>query len=205
MLRSIWWMMFGLGCAPVFIGDTGVSTSSGPHDTSSGSGGSDDTSASDSGDSGSGSGDSGGGGGDVVVCINEFMASNNVTTMDESGVAEDWVELHNPGVDDVSLDGTTITDDFDEPDKHSLDGLSLPAGDFLLLWADGDEKEGAEHLSFSLDADGEALGLYSANGTALQLLEFDAQLTDVSAARTTDCGSSWDFTESPTPGASNEG
>ena len=202
MFPRVGWLFFCLGCAPAYIADTGDSEPSGSQDTHTGT---NDTSPSDSGDSGGGSTDSGSSIVDVDLCINEFMASNSDTTVDESGTSEDWIELHNPGADDVSLDGMTITDDLDEADKHSLDGLSVLAGDFVLLWADGDEKEGVDHLSFALDADGEAPGLYLADGTALQLLTYGAQLTDWSATRTTDCGKSWDFTESPTPGESNEG
>lgn len=161
----------------------------------------------DDGDSGGdgGSGDDGGSGsgGDGYVTINEFMASNGSTLEDDSGAFPDWIELHNGWSEDVDLSGWTISDDLDEPDKHELPGILLAPGDYLLLFADGDTDQGSEHLSFSLDADGEAIGIYNAEGQPVDRLTYEAQATDVSAARTPDGSTEWILTDAPTPGESN--
>lgn len=47
--------------------------------------------------------------GDVV--INEFSAGNLIGLRDESGEAQDWIELHNRGTNAVDLLGWSLTDD----------------------------------------------------------------------------------------------
>ena len=78
-----------------------------------------------------------------TVLINEFMPSNQSTITDEAGAYPDWIELYNPGSRDVDLGGWFMSDDLENPDKSVLsDELSIPAGGFLLLWADSDEDDG---------------------------------------------------------------
>ncbi|MCB9797068.1 MAG: lamin tail domain-containing protein [Alphaproteobacteria bacterium] len=137
--------------------------------------------------------------------INEFMASNESTVQDEGGAYPDWIELYNPNGEAVDLAGWTLTDDLAEPDKHTLEDLSVPAGGWLLLFADDDEEEGPNHVGFNLGRAGEQIGLYSPTGVAIDEISYGEQTTDMSAARTTDGGNEWEITDSPTPGASNGG
>lgn len=165
-------------------------------------GGTEDDGGSETGDGGSGDGGGTASPGDLY--INELMASNQTTIADEGGAWADWFELYNPGSSDLSLAGWTVSDDLDEPDKHQLDSvLSVPAGGFLLLWADDDEEQGPNHVGFNLDADGEELAIYDAAGTRIDAVTFEAQVTDVSAARRPDGGSSWVLADPATPGTSN--
>ncbi len=138
------------------------------------------------------------------VTVNEFQASNATTVTDEAGAYPDWIELYNYGDADVSMAGWTITDDLDEPDKFTLPDLTIKAGDFVVLWADGDTDEGALHLSFALAKEGEAIGLYDEQGRALTELVYEEQGTDWSAARIPDASSNWETTNQPTPGAPNK-
>jgi len=153
-------------------------------------------------------------GADVVtlpnIYINEFMASNSSTYADESGAFPDWIELYNASNEDADLTGWWITDDNTEPMKHEiLEGVVVPAGGFFVLFADGDIDQGVNHLSFSLDADGEDIGLYGPS--EFDTPEIDAldaypvQITDISLARTPDGSPQFEATENPTPGASNGG
>lgn len=123
----------------------------------------------------------------LQLCINEVMASNTSSWLDDRGVATDWIELHNPGTADVPLGGWHLTDDEDEPFRHPLpDTLVVPAGGYLLLYADGDPLGGDLHLPFQLAADGEEVGLYRDDGEG-ELIAFDVQQPDVSIARQPDC------------------
>jgi hypothetical protein len=135
--------------------------------------------------------------------INEFMASNSWTVEDESGAYPDWVEIYNPNDGELSLEGLRLTDDLEEPDKHILGDLIIEGGGFQLLWADSDEEDGDSHLSFRLSKSGESLGLYDADGTLIDGLNYSAQATDYSAARIPDGSDSWAISEDPTPGTSN--
>lgn len=139
-----------------------------------------------------------------TLCINEFMASNASTYEDAGGAYPDWIELHNFGSEELDLEGVGITDNLDDPFKHTLEGLTLAAGGFVVLFADGDLDEGDDHLDFNLDIEGEALGLYGPGGAELDALEYNKQITDVAAYRTQDCGGEWSYTKAATPGDSNE-
>ncbi len=138
------------------------------------------------------------------ICINEFMASNRNTINDAQGASPDWIELYNMTDEDVDLGGYYITDDLDQPDKHVLaDGLVLPARGYLLLWAAGDPSGGPIYLSFSLSVDGEDLGLFTPEGTAVNRITFGEQYTDWSVARIPDGSADWYYDSDPTPMAPN--
>jgi len=139
------------------------------------------------------------------LCVNEFMASNSLTVADDTGEYPDWLELHNLTDSAIELDGYSVTDNLSDPDKHVLGGgLVLPAGGYLLLWADGLSGVGPDHLGFKLAAEGEEVGLYGPEGQAINTLTYDEQVTDWSAARMPDGSLTWEIDTSPTPGASNE-
>jgi hypothetical protein len=138
------------------------------------------------------------------VCINEFMASNSLTIPDETGAYPDWIELHDLGGNGVDLDGWSISDNLDNPEKHGLGAVTIPAGGYLLLWADSMPELGERHLSFSLTAEGEELGLYRPDGSAVNTLQYEQQVTDWSAARMPDGSLEWVIDETPTPGQEND-
>jgi hypothetical protein len=138
--------------------------------------------------------------------INEFLAANNggLQDPDEPGTFPDWIELYNPGPTAVSLDGLSLTDDLANPAKSVLpNGLTIPAGGFLLFYADSTPAQGpAVHLSFALGRNGESLGLYHAGtGVLIDTYTYGPQNDNISEGRQTDGGDTWVFFRSPTPGA----
>jgi hypothetical protein len=136
-----------------------------------------------------------------AVVVNEFMAANKTTSVDETDVFGDWIEVYNQTTTAISLDGWTITDDFADPFKQSLTGLVIEAGGYLVLLADGGNAVG--HLSFALAKDGEDIGLYDPNGVAQTEYTYGAQIDDQSTSRVKDGAEIWAITSTPTPGASN--
>lgn len=85
------------------------------------------------------------------------------------------------------------------------DTTVAPKG-FLLIWADGNPRQGKLHTNFRLSADGEQLALFAtlAEGNYLSdTRTFNAQMTDVSYGRDPDGGKKWS-TMLPTPGAPNK-
>ncbi len=143
------------------------------------------------------------------LVINEFMAANASTVTDEAGAFPDWLEIYNAGESAVALGQAYVTDDLDVPTKGPLAAdLSIEAGGYLVLWADGDTMEGALHLPFQLAASGEALGLYweeEGGLFPLDSLTYGEQTEDVSSARVPDASTNWTTTSDATPGASNGG
>ncbi len=137
--------------------------------------------------------------------INELLADNLTSAQDGTTATPPWIELFNPGDDPVALDGWTISADHDIPEMHRLEQLELPAGGFLLLWADERPELGPDHLALGLDPSGGELGLYAPDGTPVDGLSFGQQATDHALARALDGDAAWLITASPSPGASNGG
>ena len=141
----------------------------------------------------------------AILFINELMASNSSTIATPEGAFSDWIEIYNPGDEDVDLTGWSVTDDLSAPTKHVMpSGVVVPAGGWVLLWSDDDEETaGPDHLGFHLAIEGESFGIYRPDGSPADTVSYDAQVPDVSAARTTDGGDEWEITDEPTPGESN--
>ena len=69
-----------------------------------------------------------------TIRINEVVSSNSVY-FDEDGDTPDWIELHNFGTQDVSLENWSISDDLSDLSKWNFPNITIPANDYLLLWA----------------------------------------------------------------------
>ena len=142
--------------------------------------------------------------------INEFMALNNSVIVDEYGDYDDWIEIYNPGTSAVDLGGYFFTDDLANPAKSQVadtasSETTIPAGGFLLFWADDEAYQGIRHLSFKLSGSGEDVGLFGPDGfTPIDTYTFGSQLPDTSMGRQTDGSATWvAFGGNPTPDASN--
>ena len=137
------------------------------------------------------------------IFINEFSASN-ATQIEDTDFEKysDWIELYNAGATAQNLNGYFVSDDFKNPEKWRISSdLTIEAGGFLLLWADGNDTE--NHANFKLSADGEELALYNPNAALLDSISFGVQTVDVSMGRTVDANANWSFFETATPKASN--
>ena len=66
--------------------------------------------------------------------ITEFAASNSSAPADEDGDFSDWIEIYNRNPSALSLDGWSLTDDRNDPQKWRFpDGPRLFPGEYLLL------------------------------------------------------------------------
>ena len=68
------------------------------------------------------------------IRINE-VSSLNTLFFDEDGDSPDWIELHNYGSNEISLNQWTITDIEDDNNPWSFPNISIEPNDFLLIWA----------------------------------------------------------------------
>jgi hypothetical protein len=143
----------------------------------------------------------------AAVFINEFMADANrgLEDPDEPGEYPDWVELYNAGDTDFSLDGLYLTDSQAEPTLYAIPtGLSIPAGGFIVFFADNEPDQGPLHVNFALGRGGEFIGLYDpATESFIDGKSFAQQTTNVSEGRVPD-GGIWSVLSQPSPGASNQ-
>ena len=142
------------------------------------------------------------------LVINEFLASNNSLLADDFGEYEDWIEIYNLGTAGVDIAGYTLTDDLDEPDKwriktNNSNITTIPAGGYLLIWADEDTLQGILHAGFKLSADGEDIGLFEPDGTLLDIIHFGPQYTDITMGRTPNGSTTWAYLTEATPLARN--
>ncbi|MBW1812066.1 MAG: lamin tail domain-containing protein [Deltaproteobacteria bacterium] len=145
------------------------------------------------------------------LVINEFMASNNSYIQDPQGQYDDWIEIHNYGLDTIDIDGMYLTDNLSSPTKWQIPGNSpavttIAAGGYLVIWADNDTGDIGLHANFKLDADGDDIALFDSDGaTMIDSITFDNQITDISYGRYPDANDSWRFMAFPTFKTSNIG
>jgi hypothetical protein len=143
--------------------------------------------------------------------VNEFMAFNSACCPDtDSGTDEfdDWIEIYNGGAQPVDIGGMYMSDNKDNPFKYQIPSdnpaaTTIPAGGFLLLWADGKKSQGPLHLEFALDTMGEDVGIYYIDGREIDAYTFSAQDENVSMGRTTNGGATWMKLATASPGQSN--
>ncbi len=147
-------------------------------------------------------------GGAPAVRINEFMADNTHTIADERGEYEDWVELHNTSAAVLDVSGMYLSDDAAQPRKWRFaDGQTIPAGGYLLVWADSDPEQGVLHATFKLSKSGEALYLSDRDETGnvpVDARVFGPQVSDWSEGRWTENSNDWVKFYNATPGAVNQ-
>ena len=138
------------------------------------------------------------------IVINEFMASNNNTIADNEVEFDDWIELANNSADTINLSGWYISDNASNPFKHQLsDSIFILPYSFCLFWADNDEEQGADHLSFRLSSGGEEIILTNFNQVIVDSIYFGQQEVDNSYGRYPDFIGNWGPMDNPTPGTEN--
>jgi hypothetical protein len=146
------------------------------------------------------------------IVINEFMATNQDAYEDEFGEYADWIELFNLEQFDVNTSGFYVTDNLAEPFRWQIpDGFpektTLPAGGYIVLFADKDTLQGPLHLDIKLGAEGEEIGLSVINNNIFHWLDtvsYGTQTTDVSLGRFPDGAPNWEMMTEFTPGATNQ-
>ncbi len=138
-----------------------------------------------------------------ALFINEFMASQTTCCPDEAGEFDDWIEIYNASASTVDLGGMYLSDDLSDPFKSKIpNGITIPAGGFLVFWADEQGSQGPLHLNFKLGKGGEAVGLFYIDGRTIHDKTFTSQDDNKSYGLKPD-GGAWQSFNTPTPGASN--
>lgn len=144
--------------------------------------------------------------GDIIapgaIVVNELLASNEQGATDPEGQFEDWIELYNTTNAELSLEGAFLSDDPDNLDKWAFPAVSIPAGGYLLLWADEDQDQDGLHTNFKLSKSGEYIILSNADGSVIDQVQFGSQETDLSYGRCPN-GSGGFVVMNPSPNAAN--
>jgi hypothetical protein len=148
---------------------------------------------------------------ELLLFINEFMASNQGAYQDPFGNDGDWIEVFNAGDTAVDMAGLSFTDDLDMPSFKRIpagfpESTTVQAAGYLLFFADGNPLAGPLHLDFKLSSTGEEIGLGYWSGTEfiwLDSLRFGTQAANISFGRFPDGGAEWIPMTAYTPGESN--
>lgn len=145
------------------------------------------------------------------LVINEFLAFNSSCCPDNSSGTnefDDWIEIYNTGSSSVDIGGMYVSDNKANPFKYQIPDdepgvTTIPAGGFLIIWADNQSEQGALHADFALSNAGEDIGIYYIDGRKIDDYTFGAQSENVSWGRVTNGGATWKSFSSPTQGQSN--
>ncbi|MEM9774254.1 MAG: CotH kinase family protein [Chloroflexota bacterium] len=140
--------------------------------------------------------------------INEVVARNDGAYCDPAGVsggcADDWIEIYNPGLLPVDLNGMFISNNPNNPLKHKINGSIIvePLG-YAILWADNEPNQGARHLTFELEDAAGTVVLADSTGNLLDSLSWNDLDEGYSAARLPDGTQNIKIFAAPTHGTSN--
>jgi hypothetical protein len=74
------------------------------------------------------------------VRINEVVSSNSIY-MDEDGDTPDWLEIHNSGNQDVSINGWSLSDDVTGIAKWTFPNITLTPDEYMILWASSKDRK----------------------------------------------------------------
>jgi uncharacterized repeat protein (TIGR01451 family) len=107
----------------------------------------------------------------LTLAISEFMANNESAITDEDGAFSDWIEIYNPGLEDVDLTDWCLTDSANTLSKWRFPGVTLGARQFMLVWASSKNRRVPGqplHTNFNLTAGGEYLALVRPDGVTVE-------------------------------------
>ena len=138
----------------------------------------------------------------VIIVINELMASNAGAVMSPATNFDSWVELYNPSQQNINLAGMYLCDDAEHSWQMPVNIGTIPAKGFKIVWLGSNDIK-SNQAPFKLDCDGGTIILKDKNGTVVDNLQYPSSMSRTAYARTTDGGSDWGWTSTPTPEASN--
>jgi hypothetical protein len=140
--------------------------------------------------------------------LNEVVSSNATGIEDYNGKDQDWIEIYNGSASPINIGGYYLTDDDSEPEKWSFPSKIINPGQFLLVFASGDDQvypNGEIHTNFSVSSDGEMIILLSPANALVDTISSISLSPDVSYGRSSDGAGTWSYFNTPTPGISNSG
>ncbi|MSU62355.1 MAG: hypothetical protein EXS31_08165 [Pedosphaera sp.] len=146
------------------------------------------------------------------VVINEIMAENQTGIADEEQDPEDWIELHNRGLQMVDLGGWSLSVDREEEGQWIFPPTVIPAGGYLVIWASGKDRRDPTagkrlHTNFKLNPNGDVLRLFGPESprAVVDELIFPEQSPNFSYGRQPgNAQSGWTYLAQATPAAANK-
>ena len=145
----------------------------------------------------------------TALVINELMAANAGVVMSSATNYDSWIELYNPGDEDVLLDSLYLSDD---PDNLTLWQIpagfgTVPAKGYKVVWL-GSNDINPNQAPFKLDSSGGSIYLSSTDdegATVLCSADYPYAYSRTAWARKGDAAEEWSWTHTATPGYTNDG
>ena len=142
-----------------------------------------------------------------AAIISEFMADNANGIADEDGTRSDWIEIYNPGLLDVNLDGWFLTDDTNNLAKWRFPTVILGPNKYLLVWASSKNRANPAaplHTNFKLAKNaGSYLALLDPQTNVASAFTYPAQSANISYGRDRNDPNIVGYFTTPTPGTQN--
>ncbi len=113
-----------------------------------------------------------------TVVINEVMTRNVSLLPDANGDFHDWIELYNPSLQAVRLEGYRLSDDPNRPDKWTLPWLEIPAKSFALIRASDEDLR--DRMAFETVVDRGDVWRVQPGSAALSRSWYTARFNDAS-------------------------
>src|SRR5262245_38449730 len=116
------------------------------------------------------------------LVLTEFVAANTTGLKDGDGDRSDWLELYNPDLAPVNLDGWSLTDDPAFLIQWRFPAINLAARSYLVVFASGKDRAvaGAElHTGFKLHSAGGYLALVRPDHTIASAFNYPPQKDNV--------------------------
>ena len=133
------------------------------------------------------------------IYINEVMAHNETVIADEYGEYDSWIEIYNANWISKNLKYYFLTDSLQHSKKWAFPDTTIPAYGRLLIWADGQDKQGKLHTNFKLNSSGGIIGIFE-DDNIVDAIKYSKQEIDYSYGRSSDGGRGWQQYIYPTPG-----
>lgn len=142
--------------------------------------------------------------------INEVIPTNDAVLADNYDEYDDIIEIYNAGGSAVNLAGYYLSDDTGDPTQWQIPATNaalttVPAGGYLIFWADDETSQGANHSNFKLGGNGESAVLTAPDGvTTIDAISFPAIITDYGYGRLPDGGATLSELIPASPAATND-
>jgi len=143
----------------------------------------------------------------VPVTINEWMINNTHTLADPAGGYQSWFELYNSGSASVNLAGYYLGGSPSDIFQFQIPaGFTIPAGGYLLVWADGQTNFNSSltdlHVNFTLPSSS-LISLLDPAGRLVDVINLTTQAADIASGSRADGDPAILSLPSATPGQSN--
>ena len=111
-----------------------------------------------------------------ALWLNEVLPNNLSGAVDRFGHHHPWAELYNGGATNIALSGCFLANNYSNLTQWSFPtGTTIGAGQFLVLWLDGNPGESISnelHTTFTIPPGTGSLALVSTNGGRTNILDY---------------------------------